>query len=112
MKSHKTGCATGCAPERGYDLENCVVGAEKAAWLAFIAISWQRYPLAQASAAVKGLHMKYWEIIAGNLSKTGWSWGCVSTLDREGRPLWIVDVHGYGKRFIVRTDEILTAFVE
>ena len=51
MKSHKTGCP----PERGYDLENCVVGAEKAAWFAFIAIGWQRYPLAQASAAVKGL---------------------------------------------------------
>ena len=25
--------------------------------------------------------MKYWEIIAGNLSKAGWSWGCVSTVD-------------------------------
>ena len=24
----------------------------------------------------------------------------------------IVDAHGYGKRFIVRTDEMLTAFVE
>ena len=46
---------TGCPPERGYDLENCVVGAEKAAWFAFIAIGWQRYPLAQASAAVKVL---------------------------------------------------------
>ena len=22
--------------------------------------------------------MKYWEIIADNLSKAGWSWGCVS----------------------------------
>ena len=25
--------------------------------------------------------MKYWEIIADNLSKAGWSWGCVSTVD-------------------------------
>jgi hypothetical protein len=25
---------------------------------------------------------------------------------------WIVDAHGYGKRFIVRAEEILTAFVE
>jgi hypothetical protein len=25
--------------------------------------------------------------------------------------MWIVDAHGYGKRFIVRADEILTAFV-
>jgi hypothetical protein len=26
--------------------------------------------------------------------------------------MWIVDAHGYGKRFIVRADEILTAFLE
>jgi hypothetical protein len=51
MKSNKTGCP----PERGCDLENCIVGASKAAWFAIIAIGWQRYPLAQAPAAVKGL---------------------------------------------------------
>jgi hypothetical protein len=28
--------------------------------------------------------MKYWEIIADNLSKAGWSWGCVSAIDSEG----------------------------
>jgi len=28
--------------------------------------------------------VEYWEIIADNLSKAGWSWGCVSALD--GRP--------------------------
>ena len=56
--------------------------------------------------------MKYWEIIADNLSKAGWSWGYVSAVDREGRTIWIADAHGYGKRFIVRADEILTAFVE
>jgi hypothetical protein len=26
--------------------------------------------------------------------------------------IWIVDVHGYGKRFVVRANEKLTAFVE
>ena len=56
--------------------------------------------------------MKYWEIIADRLSKSGWSLGWVSGLDSEGRILWIVDAHGYGKRFIVRVDEMLTAFVE
>ena len=30
----------------------------------------------------------------------------------EGRTIWIVDAHGYGKRFIVRADEILSAFLE
>jgi hypothetical protein len=29
-------------------------------------------------------HVKYWEIIADNLSRAGWSWGCVSTIDFEG----------------------------
>ena len=56
--------------------------------------------------------VKYWEIIADNLSKAGWSWGYVSALDSEGRTIWIVDAHGYGKRFIVRADELLNAFVE
>jgi hypothetical protein len=30
----------------------------------------------------------------------------------EGRTIWIVDAHRDGKRFIVRADEKLTAFVE
>jgi hypothetical protein len=38
--------------------------------------------------------------------------GWVSAEDREGRTIWIVDAHGYGKRFIVRADEKLSAFVE
>src|SRR6266550_8240777 len=50
--------------------------------------------------------MKDWEIIADNLSKAGWSWGCVSALDREGRTIWIADAHrDDGKRFVVRADE-------
>jgi len=40
------------------------------------------------------------------------AWAGSQALDREGRTIWIVDAHGYGKRFIVRADEILTAFVE
>jgi hypothetical protein len=56
--------------------------------------------------------MKYREIIADNLHKDGWSLGWVSAVDSNGRTIWIVDAHGYGKRFIVRADEILTAFVE
>jgi hypothetical protein len=56
---------------------------------------------------------KSWEIIADNLSKAGWSWGCVSAIDSNGRTNWIVDAHrGDGKRFVVRADEKLTAFVE
>jgi hypothetical protein len=57
--------------------------------------------------------MKYWEIIADNLSKAGWGWGYVSAVDSEGRTIWIADAHrGDGKRFIVQADELLTAFLE
>ncbi len=57
--------------------------------------------------------MKDWEIIADNLSKAGWSWGCVSAIDSEGRTIWIADAHrDNGKRFVVRADEKLTAFLE
>jgi hypothetical protein len=56
--------------------------------------------------------MKYWEIIADNLSKAG-SWGCMSAIDSNGRTIWIADAHrGDGKRFVVRADEKLTAFLE
>jgi hypothetical protein len=39
--------------------------------------------------------------------------GWVSAIDSEGQTIWIVDAHrGDGRRFIVRADEMLTAFVE
>ena len=57
--------------------------------------------------------VKYWEIIADNLSKAGWSLGYVSALSATGRTIWIADAHrGDGKRFVVRADEKLTAFLE
>jgi hypothetical protein len=52
--------------------------------------------------------VKYWEIIADNLSKAGWSWGCVATMDREGRTIFVADAHrDDGKRFVARADEEL-----
>ena len=56
--------------------------------------------------------MKYWEIIADRLSNAGWSLGWVSVVDCQGLTIWIADAHGYGKRFVVRADEMLTAFLE
>jgi hypothetical protein len=56
--------------------------------------------------------VKYWEIIADNLHKAGWSLGWVSALDVGGRTVWIVEAYGYGKRFVVRADAKLTAFLE
>ena len=39
--------------------------------------------------------------------------GWVSALDSEGRTIWIVDAsRDDGKRYVVRSDEMLSAFVE
>lgn len=57
--------------------------------------------------------MKYWEIIGDNLSKAGWNWGCVATVDSNGRTSFVADAHrGDGKRYVVHADEKLTAFLE
>jgi hypothetical protein len=57
--------------------------------------------------------VKYWEIIADNLSKAGWSWGCVATVDFNGRTIFVADAHcDDGKRFVMHADEKLTAFLE
>src|SRR5437773_5572547 len=57
--------------------------------------------------------VKCWELIADNLSKAGWSCGCISAVDSRGRTIFVADGHrSDGKRFVVRADEKLTAFVE
>ena len=57
--------------------------------------------------------LKYWEAIADNLSNAGWSLGCVSALDSEGRTTWILAAHRDDrKQYVVRADEKLTAFLE
>jgi hypothetical protein len=57
--------------------------------------------------------MRYWEIIANNLSKARRTWRCVSAVDSRGRTIWIADAHrDNGKRFVARADEKLTAFLE
>ena len=56
--------------------------------------------------------MKHWEIIADKLHDAGWSLGWVSAVDLEGRTIWIAGAHGYGKRFMVHADEVMTAFLE
>ncbi|HUE50146.1 MAG TPA: hypothetical protein VMQ39_03685 [Candidatus Dormibacteraeota bacterium] len=48
------------------------------------------------------LPVKYWEIIADNLNRAGWTWDCVSVVDSRGRTIFVEDAHrGSGKRFIV-----------
>jgi hypothetical protein len=54
--------------------------------------------------------MKYWEIIADRLHAQGWSYGIAEHLTKPGL-LFCVDAHGDGKRFIVKADDLLTAFL-
>jgi hypothetical protein len=57
--------------------------------------------------------VKYWEIIADNLSKAGWSWGCSSQIDSTGRVLFTADAYfSDGRRFTILSDEKLSAFLE
>jgi hypothetical protein len=63
---------------------------------------------------VDEVNVKYWEIIADRLSKSGWSWGCVAVVNYEMREVFVVDAHRSDSRsrFIVRSDDLLTAFWE
>jgi hypothetical protein len=71
------------------------------------------WPLFTLSGNLNTAPMKYyWEAVADKLSKAGWSWGCVSAVDPEGRTIWIADAHrDDGKRFVVHAEEKLTAFL-
>jgi hypothetical protein len=61
----------------------------------------------------QNLPVKNWELVAEKLSKSGWSLGCVSAVDSEGRTIWIADAHrDDGKRLVAHADEKLTAFLE
>jgi hypothetical protein len=56
--------------------------------------------------------MKYWEIIADTLHASGWSWGYCNAVTKDGWRWRIVDAHkGDGKRHIVKSDELLSAFL-
>jgi hypothetical protein len=56
--------------------------------------------------------MRPWEVIADKLYAAGWSWGYCSALTGDGWR-WIVDAHCEdGRRYIVHSDELLSAFLE
>lgn len=58
--------------------------------------------------------MKYWEIIADRLSADGWSWGTTTAHAVNAGKLYVVDAHraDVKGRFVVRSDELLTAFLQ
>jgi hypothetical protein len=89
-----------CEQSPLYKLRNCVT-----IWF-FITLG------AQKEAKLCGVK-RSWEIIADNLSKSGWSWGCLTAVDRDGRTIWIVDAHrDDGQQFVVHANEKRTAFLE
>jgi len=54
-----------------------------------------------------------WETIAENLSEADFSWGCSSEIDSTGRELYTTDAYSRdGRRFIVLSDDRLSAFME
>ena len=56
--------------------------------------------------------LKYWEIIADKIAASGWTWGYCTVITASG-PRYIVDAHrGDGRRFMVESDELLSAFLE
>jgi hypothetical protein len=58
------------------------------------------------------LPVKYWEIVGDKLSAAGFTWGYCSAVTRHGWR-YIVDAsRGDGRRYIVESDELLSAFLE
>jgi hypothetical protein len=67
---------------------------------------------ATAPALLQQSGVKYWEIVANQLSEAGWTWGHVRFV-RDGQYLDLVDAYrGDGKRHIVCADDKLSAFLE
>jgi len=79
---------------------------------ALCAAGWNLWRLQTLSETLT-TKLEYWEIIGDKLSAAGWSWGYCSAITKDGWRWWIVDPHkGDGKRYIVQSDEFLSAFVE
>jgi hypothetical protein len=59
-----------------------------------------------ARATNSRTRMKYWEQIADNLGKAGFSWDCSSEFDSTGRVIFTADAYARdGRRFTVLADE-------
>ena len=69
------------------------------------------HPLRRASTSLgQSEPVKFWEIIADRLHAEGWSYGIAEHFTKHGF-LFCVDAHRDGKRFIVKADDLLTAFL-
>jgi hypothetical protein len=75
------------------------------------AFRWNVRRLQTLIAKLATTELSYWEIVADKLSAAGWSSGYCSAVTRNGWR-WIVDAHREGRRYIVHSDELPTAFLE
>jgi hypothetical protein len=57
--------------------------------------------------------VRHWQAVAEELSRAGFSWGCASEIDPAGRVIFTAEAYSHdGRRFIVLSDQKLTAFLE
>ncbi|HEU0273421.1 MAG TPA: hypothetical protein VFQ83_02710 [Candidatus Udaeobacter sp.] len=56
--------------------------------------------------------MRHWQAVAEQLSRAGLSWGCSREIDPTGRVIFTAEAYSHdGRRFIVLSDQKLTAFL-
>jgi hypothetical protein len=80
---------------------------------AFLELEPQSKPTGIIMTAIARNRMKNWEIIADNLSKAGWSWGCASAIDSNGRTISMqTHIAATESVSLCVRGEKLTAFVE
>ena len=57
--------------------------------------------------------VKRYQEIVSNIRKDGWNCGCISSTNCDGRQFWVVAAErSDAGRFIVQSDEKLSAFIE
>jgi hypothetical protein len=53
--------------------------------------------LSSFHTVLETLRVRYWEITADNLSKAGWSWGSVASVDSEHKKDTVIHFNGSNK---------------
>jgi hypothetical protein len=102
----RSGCRCRAAKKRNRGNDECCRPRHCARFYHFVIAVW-RTKEAQLRL------MKYWEIVADNLSKPGGLGAASATVDSRGRTIFVADAHrDNGERFIVTAGEKLTAFLE
>jgi hypothetical protein len=71
------------------------------------------YPQSATAPSEQAVRRKHDAVRRKKADVAGWSWGCVATVDREGRTIFVADAHrGDGQRYVVHAEEKATAFLE